>query len=428
MTIFWFAVAAMLLLTLVIILWPMMSGSRNKLIKQYLGKKQDNVTIFNERLNELDSERSQGLLDDAGYAVLKTELEKSLLVDARDQHYVPIKHVDVSKKHWLLATGFGLVVIVSSLLLYGQLGRQADFKEYLALKEQGAFDQKAPDFEEAIASLEAKLEQNPKDIANWFLLAKTYSMTQQYNKAAEVFKELFTMMGEKAPHYATIKGSYAQAKFLASNEQMTPEIKQTIEQALAIDPKESNSLTLLGIEAFNQDNFKQAVSFWEKAKTHSAPEQLKQFLEPAIASARGRLGEDVMPESSSQPNAESVTPVTTAKAPKITVKLALSPNFKDQVKPDDKIFVFARPAGGRMPLAAEQLTVANLPTTIILDDSKAVMPTAKLSSASEVDVTARVSFSGQAISQSGDLFVTQQQVNLSSQSQPLDLTINKVVP
>jgi cytochrome c-type biogenesis protein CcmH len=95
--------------------------------------------------------------------------------------------------------------------------------------------------------------------------------------------------------------------------------------------------------------------------------------------------------------AESVTPA-------IEVAVTLDDALRDQVMPGDTLFVYARaPAGPRMPLAIVRLSAADLPATVTLDDSSAMMPNMKLSTFEEVLVLARISRSGDAMTRSGDL-------------------------
>jgi cytochrome c-type biogenesis protein CcmH len=95
--------------------------------------------------------------------------------------------------------------------------------------------------------------------------------------------------------------------------------------------------------------------------------------------------------------AESATPT-------IQVSVSLSETLQAQARPDDTLFVYARaPAGPRMPLAIVRLTAADLPATVTLDDSSAMMPNMKLSVFDEVVVMARISRSGDAMTRSGDL-------------------------
>ena len=91
-------------------------------------------------------------------------------------------------------------------------------------------------------------------------------------------------------------------------------------------------------------------------------------------------------------------------APAIQVSVALAETLQGQTRPDDTLFVYARaPAGPRMPLAIVRLKAADLPTTVILDDSSAMMPNMRLSAFEEVVVMARISRSGDAMTRSGDL-------------------------
>jgi cytochrome c-type biogenesis protein CcmH len=94
----------------------------------------------------------------------------------------------------------------------------------------------------------------------------------------------------------------------------------------------------------------------------------------------------------------------TAAAPAIQVSVALAETLQAQARPDDTLFVYARaPTGPRMPLAIVRLKAADLPATVILDDSSAMMPNMRLSAFEEVVVMARISRSGDAMTRSGDL-------------------------
>jgi cytochrome c-type biogenesis protein CcmH len=109
----------------------------------------------------------------------------------------------------------------------------------------------------------------------------------------------------------------------------------------------------------------------------------------------------------------------------ITIKLDISPVFKAKLKPAERIFVFAK---GKMPipLAAERLQVKDLPITIVLDDTKAAMPTATISSVEFVDITARVALSGSPRAAKGDLYATAKKVAVHK-GLTLEMVINQVV-
>jgi cytochrome c-type biogenesis protein CcmH len=97
------------------------------------------------------------------------------------------------------------------------------------------------------------------------------------------------------------------------------------------------------------------------------------------------------------------------------------------VRPDDSVFVFARPAdGSRVPVAVVRARVSELPLRFTLDDSRAMAPTAKISALNEVMVNARVSRSGNAIPASGDLEGATEKVKVGTQG--MSLVIDRAIP
>jgi cytochrome c-type biogenesis protein CcmH len=110
----------------------------------------------------------------------------------------------------------------------------------------------------------------------------------------------------------------------------------------------------------------------------------------------------------------------------LKVAVSLSPAVAKQAAPDDVVYVFARAVNGpRMPLAIVRKQVKDLPTTIVLEDSHDMGQGMTLSSASEVIVVARVSKSGMANAQNGDLEGMSTPVKKGTKS--ISISINKVL-
>jgi len=113
--------------------------------------------------------------------------------------------------------------------------------------------------------------------------------------------------------------------------------------------------------------------------------------------------------------------------PSISGRVTVSEALKNQTSPTDTVFIYAvATEGPRMPVAIIKTTVAGLTASFRLDDSTAMSPQFKLSSLSEVMLTARVSKSGNAIPQPGDLIATMGPVKVGARD--LALTISEVLP
>jgi hypothetical protein len=94
--------------------------------------------------------------------------------------------------------------------------------------------------------------------------------------------------------------------------------------------------------------------------------------------------------------------VLPARSIKVTVRLG--PALAAKAAPGDAVYIFARAAQGpKMPLAIVRKQVRDLPATITLDDSMAMVPDMKMSGVPELVIGARVSKSGDAITKPGDL-------------------------
>jgi len=425
----WMGFAVLLLIAVLFLLLPLL---KQRKADEVTGSdiQQDNVLIFRDRLAELDAEKEQGTLEESAYQALKAELEKSLLQDVAGKQQLEYKNQPLQVQQAVVVFGVVLVLMISSIAIYLNLGRSDDYADYLALKEQGeavqvsadAPQKKAPDFAKAVEMLEKKLAENPDDFDKYVLLANSYAAMGNFKKSAEVYATLAERIGPDNKDYAAVKGSYAQALFQAQGEQFTEEVNAAVDQALAADAQESTALMLKGIQAYMQADYAQAIELWQQAKVKSGKVQTERFIEPAIADARSKAG--MPPAEAVAVVAKPAQPVVNGAA-QIIVNISLDPELQAKVSPEHTVFVFARAVGGRMPLAIERIQVKDLPKRIVLDDSKAAMPTATISTVEQVDIIARVSLSGAPKPQAGDLFVQLDQVKVNA-GKELNLVINQV--
>lgn len=257
--------------------------------------------------------------------------------------------------------------------------------------------------EDMITALKEKLKSNPEDAEGWYMLARSYMSQKQYPEAVEAMEKVVALKNDNA----NILMQYADALAMTNNGRVSGEPEKIIHQALELEPNHPEALWLAGIAAEEKNLHEKAIGHWEKAlgQMQDDPES-KQLLNEAIADARSKMsGGAVATADTGDAVAAAEEPKTQATSgASITVEVSLTPELLEKAKPEDTVFVFARATQGPpMPLAAQRRQVKDLPFTVTLDDSQAMMPDRKLSKFEQVIVGARVSSSGNPIKQSGDL-------------------------
>ena len=267
----------------------------------------------------------------------------------------------------------------------------------------------APDMEQAVQGLAERLRSEPDNLEGWLLLGRAYKSMERFEPAKEALTQAYRL----APEDPDVMIEYAEAQALAApRRRIEGENLALIEQAVQMQPDHQRGIWLLGVAAMQGGRPKEAVDRWETLRQLiSSDLAAVQSLDEQIEAARQAAGLPPARESTAlaepavpQAPAPAADAAADSDAPRLTVQVDIAPALRDRLNASDVLFVFARPAqGSRMPLAIQRLPAANLPATIVLDDSHSMMPALKLSTMPEVVVGARVSSSGQAIPQPGDL-------------------------
>ncbi|WP_415902787.1 c-type cytochrome biogenesis protein CcmI [Neptuniibacter sp. QD29_5] len=410
----WVGIALLTVLAIAFVFLPFVRARR--LIQNEVAedREQQNIEIFQERLSELEEEKAAGNLDDTDFATLKTELERNLLSDVNEQKQSKNK-IALTSQTLVTVTLLALMIPVAAIGLYSVYGRSADL-ELSMQQPKDPFNGKQPTLEEAVAQLEKELELNPENPEGWYLLSTTYMNQGRFKEGAAGFEKVVSLLPEDSPQYADVLGQYAQALFFANESKMSPEIKTVIDKTLAIKPLEITVLGLLGIDRYEHKDYQGALDYWLKALRNSDG-KTAESLRSGVRNARDAL----IAEGVDVPEIPELMPAS------ISLKVNIDDQLKQQVAADATVFVFARELGGRIPLAAVKLQVSDLPIDVVLDDSKAMNPQSGLSTVSTVEVSARVSKTGEPKEQPGDLYGLISPVQVRGTTLPMILTIDRVV-
>jgi cytochrome c-type biogenesis protein CcmH len=271
--------------------------------------------------------------------------------------------------------------------------------------------------DQAVDELNAHLGQQPNDLQGWMLLGQTYSVMHRAADARHAYEQAMRI----DPDNSVAMVGWAEAdSLLREDHRIDGRAQELLERAVKIDPQSQRGLWLLGISQFQHDKYADAAATWRQLQPQLDPgSNVAKAVEEQIAIADARIngGTKTSPE----------TPAKEAHAQaSLQVQVALSPALKTRLAAGDTLFVYARAENGPpMPLAVAKMDANALPATVTLNDSMGMTPQLKLSSAARVFVGARVSKSGQAIAQSGDLEGDAGVVDVNTRT-PIKISIDKV--
>jgi len=262
---------------------------------------------------------------------------------------------------------------------------------------------------EAIAGLEADLKRDPRQVDGWRLLARAHAEEGRADKARDAFARAAAL----APDEDEVQVEYSESRALADpRKRFDADAVARLQRVLARNPSHQRARWFLGIAQRQAGDDAAAAQTWEPLLTQ-VDANTAASLRPQIDAAREAAGLPPLPAAA------------TASPSALTVKVALDPDFAARVRlrGDASIFVIARvPNGPPMPVAVEKRTLQELPLGVVLDDGDSPMPTQKLSALKEVEVIARLSASGDAMRQDGDIESAPVRVTLPAKS-PVELVI-----
>ena len=322
-------------------------------------------------------------------------------------------------------TAIALVLILPLLAagLYQKLGDARVFDpsvQSVANAMQSAQRAGLPPMEQAIAGLAERLAREPDDAQGWLLLGRAYKSTERFAEARAALARALAL----TPDAPDVLVETAEAQALSTpGARFDGEPLTLLQRALERDPNHQRGLWLLGIAQFQSGDTDTASATWEKLiATLPEDSPMRDSLRQRIDELKAQTGLAASADTPSVPALE-VPP-----APRLDIRVNLAPELAQRVAPDDVLFVFARAAeGSRAPLAIQRLRAADLPLSITLDDSHAMVPQMNLSSAARIVVGARISRSGNAQAQSGDLETLSEPLS-NSHKAVITLTIDQIVP
>ncbi len=358
------------------------------------------VGAAQKRLRRLAARHAAGEIDAAQLAAermrIEQEVGRSLLAaGAQAAPAAPPEAVPARPSRRLVGA---LAVAVLAVACAGYAWKGSPFPRRGAAGPEaaaggGADATSLPQIAEMVDKLAARMKERPDDAEGWIMLGRSYAVLGRFGEALPAYRRAL----ELQPGNAGLHADLADVLIASQGGRESAESDALIARALALDANHPKALALAGTAAYDRGDYAGAVSNWQKlADTLPPQSEFARQVQASIAEAQAKSGTATAPARAPVP--------TAAAASSVSGTVTLAPDLARQAAPGDTVFVFARAAGGgRMPLAVQRATVADLPLHFTLDDSMAMAPTQRLSGAARVIVGARISKSGQAIPQPGDL-------------------------
>jgi cytochrome c-type biogenesis protein CcmH len=412
MTVFWIVAALFLLGALLLmlpgLLWPPAAPATSAAA---------NIAVHRDQLLEAEQDLAAGLISPERFDQTRQDIQRRVLEDSgpgTTQAARPARRT---------AVALALLVPLASVLTYLQLGQPgAAAPQAVVASAQaapGARHSVTPEqIQQMVAALAERLKAQPADQEGWLMLGRSYTALQRYRDAATAFRRA----ADLGPPDAGVLADLADVTGMAQGKRLAGEPARLVQQALDVDPRHVKALALAGSVAFEARDYGAARGYWQRLVAVVPAES------PMARSVQNSIDQATQMEASASPTAGVAVAQTTqtaqagapaqaaqpplAAAPAaaasavsaVSGRVKISPELAARVAAGDTLFVFARAAQGpRMPLAILRRPADAAGADFVLDDSLAMSPALRLSGAAQVVVGARISRSGNATPQPGDL-------------------------
>ena len=400
---FFVVVGVLILIAFLFVLPPLW---RKQTVQEAYDIDQRNILIAQHRLQELKDNKFKGELTEEQYNEQLADLEQALSDDLDIKSQVTPLH---NQGHWAVFVVFLTIPLLASWL-YATLGNYAAVS-HSAEMAADPDKLKFAEINKMVARLAEKMQNNPDDAQGWLMLGRSYTAMEEFPKAVEALANAYRLLGDK-PEVMLL---YADALAYVNDKNLSGRPAELVFKALALEPDNMNALWLGGMAKAQQGDTVEAARLWKKLEVllpagSDSQKEVQDLLSKLAAESPKARTQPEAPQTAKVPDSANSTAT-------IKVEVSLSPGLQNKYQATDTVFIYAQAVSGpKIPLAIVRKQVSDLPLTVSLDDTLAMMPTMKLSNFSEVKLLARISKSGNAITQPDDLIGVIDRVELSDKN------------
>lgn len=380
-----------------------------------------NIQVFKQRLAELQTDFDDGQIDEATYQSQKLALERQLLDISDNQNnsqFIPNWKSRLIFIVWIpLLSAMAYLMIADRTPVYklwdaqNRLGKVAD--DLLTAKTDTPPQWATKDSVGLISAMQTNVHHHATDPLRWFRLSEVFVALQAPEQAIEALARAYRL----SPEDEKIAITYAQTSFFTQGGVMDDKTRQVVEHILAKNPKHQGAQMLMAMGEMRAGNFPQARKWVDILRTE----------------IQARPGDHTQALQSLAELEQTINQREAQGEQAINITVKVTPEILGRVKKGETLFVNVRKLAGGPPVAAKKLSADTLTINgmaLKISDNDSIMPTMTLSAAISANeplvITARVSATGDAMPQSGDL--TSNPVPLEKSADTTTVLIDKVVP
>ena len=417
---FWQVFLLFSALSALCILWPLFVRWKTHKRELRLDHRSDvRDAVQEDREQELKKDHVMGDIDTREFKALKKDLAATIVSDSSIVAGHASRAIVYGPYSRSLLISLCFLLPLASIGAYYGYGAKADWEIRETVIQINAAPHADSKSQRAlIDKIRRRLDATPNNGHLWFLLGSTAVGAGDYEEGVRAYRHLNTLY----PAESTIIGKLAQALFMRAGATMTPEARQHTSSALALDPLNTTALGLAGIDAYQSGKYHKTIELWQRAIKLMDPrspdaEVLTQGIAQAQIALKATKGSSGTQSAAANNDRFSL---------KVTVELGETAN---DLTGDEVVYIYARAwQGARVPLATQRLTVKDLPVTVLLDKSHAMVAGMDITTASQLEVIARVSKSGDPAPSSGDWMASFGPVILTKPKQKISLNIADQIP
>ncbi len=375
------AAAALVLAALAFLLPPLLRRMRSP----ELTAEGSNLAVLRDQLRELDADLARGVVAPDQHAVARSELERRVLEEGAGAAATSPAGRGTGR---LPAVVLVLALPAAAAGLYAWLGNPAALDPVTRMGMTAEEAENRRKMIELANKLAARMQEKPDDPKGWMMLGRAWQMLGRFPDSVRAYEKAVLL----APADDEVLLEYAEAGAMAQDGRLDGKPLLAVLQVLKRQPDNQKALAMAGSAALQNNDWKEAIGFLERLRRQiPGDSEFAKAVDAGIAEARAEL-------------AKPAGGGAAAAGAGVEVGVELAAALAGKSSPEDTVFIFARAAEGpRMPLAILRKRASDLPAAFALDDSMAMAPGMNLSAFPQVVVGARVSKSGNATPQSGDL-------------------------